>query len=157
MVILSTLSFIYREFKDLEGEHLNWLQQSLINMRCLIIDEFSMVGRKLFGQVDMRLCQVFPQNASEVLGGCSCLLLGDFGQLPPVMDLPLYTTSTSSVLSDIGSNAYQTFDHAVILDHIMRQAGDDHAQSLLRDILLRLRNCEVTEDDWSVLMTRTPA
>ena len=72
-----------------------------------------MVGRKLFGQVDMRLRQVFPQNANEVSGGCSCLLFGDFGQLPPLMDLPLYTTSTSSVLSDIGCNAYQTFDHAV--------------------------------------------
>ena len=52
-----------------------------------------MVGRKLFGQVDRRLRQVFPRHACEAFGGCSCLLFGDFGQLPPVMDLPLYTTS----------------------------------------------------------------
>lgn len=40
------------EFKHLEGEQLNRLQQSLAGMQYLIIDELSMVGRKLFGQVD---------------------------------------------------------------------------------------------------------
>ena len=89
-------------------------------MQYLIIDEMSMVGRKLFGQVDRRLRQVFPQYACEAFGGCSCILFGDFGQLPPVMDLPLYTTSASSLLSDIGSNVYQTFNRAMILDQIMR-------------------------------------
>ena len=107
------------DFKDLEGEHLNRLQQSLAGMEYLIIDEMSMVGRKMFGQVDRRLRQVFPHRSDQVLGGCSILLFGDFGQLPPVMDLPLYTTSTSSALSDIGSSGYQSFDHAVMLDQVM--------------------------------------
>lgn len=97
-------------------------------MQYLIIDEISMVGRKLFGQVDRRLRQVFPQHSNEPLGGCSCLLFDDFGQLPPVMDLPLYTTSPSSPLSDIGANCYQAFDHAVILEQVMRQAGRDPSQ-----------------------------
>ena len=145
------------DFKDLEGEHLSKLQQSLESMQYMIIDEISMVGRKLFGQVDRRLRQIFPQHSCEVLGGCSCLLFGDFGQLPPVMDLPLYTTSISSPLSDIGSSSYISFDQAVVLDQIMRQSGDDPSQVLFRDILLRLRNCEVTEADWRILMTRTPA
>ena len=69
----------------------------------------SMVGRKMFGQVDRRLRQVFPHRfvpviyigcivdpyehshrAEQVLGGCSLILIGDWGQLPPVMDLPLH-------------------------------------------------------------------
>ncbi len=141
------------DFKDLEGEHLNRIQQSLAGMEYLIIDEMSMVGRKMFGQVDRRLRQVFPHRSDQVLGGCSCLLFGDFGQLPPVMDLPLYTTTTSSALSDIGSSGYQSFDRAVVLDQIMRQAGQDPSQVLFRNILLRLRNGEVTEKH---LMARTP-
>ena len=145
------------EFKDLEGEHLSRIQQSLAGMEYLIIDEMSMVGRKLFGQVDRRLRQVFPHHSDQVLGGCSCLLFGDFGQLPPVMDLPLYTTTTSSTLSDIGSSGYQSFDHAVVLDQVMRQLGEDPHQVLFRNILLWLRNGEVTESDWRHLMTRTPA
>ena len=145
------------DFKDLQGEHLNKIQQSPSGMEYFIIDEMSMVGRKMFGQVDKRLRQVFPHRSDQVLGGCLCLLFGDFGQLPPVMDLPLHTTTTSSALSDIGASGYQSFDRAVVLDQIMIQAGQDPSQVLFREILLRLRNGEVTEDDWKHLMTRTPA
>ena len=75
------------EFKDLQGESLDDLQKSMNGVRYIIIDEMSMVGRKMFGQVDKRLRQAFPQNANSVFGHCSCILFGDFGQLPPVMDL----------------------------------------------------------------------
>ncbi len=73
------------------------------------------------------------------------------------MDLPLYTTTTSSALSDIGASGYESFDRAVVLDQIMSQAGQDPSQVLFRQILLRLRNGEIIEDDWKHLMTRTPA
>ena len=38
----------------------------------------------------------------------------------------------------------------------MRQAGQDPEQVKFRDILLRLRDAEVTVADWNHLMTRTP-
>ena len=98
------------DFKDLEGENLNRLQQSLAVMKYIIIDEMSMVGRKLFGQVNRQLHQVFPEHSNQSLGGCSCLLFDNFGQLPPVMDLSLYTILSSSTLSDIGCSCYQTFN-----------------------------------------------
>ena len=144
------------EFKDLEGERLTKLQQSFSEVRYLIIDEMSMVGRKILGQVDRRLCQAFPNRAQEVFGGCSCLLFGDFGQLPPVMDLSLYTIDSRAELSDQGRAAYQTFQQAVILDQVMSQAGQDPEQVKFRDILLRLRDAKVTVADWNHLMTRTP-
>ena len=70
------------EFKQLEGNHLQQLQQAMSSTRYIIIDEMSMVGRKVFGQIDRRLRQAFPHHAQEVFGGCSMLLFGDFGQLP---------------------------------------------------------------------------
>ena len=73
---------------DMQGEHLHIIQQSLAQVKYLIIDEMSMVGRTILGQVDKRLCQACPHNAHEVLRGCSVLLFGDFGQLLPVGDLP---------------------------------------------------------------------
>ena len=73
------------------------------------------------------------------------------------MDLPLYITVPRSALSDLGSATYQRFDHAIILDQIIRQRGEDPAQVLFRDILLRLRDGRVTEDDWKHLMKQTPA
>ena len=144
------------EFKDLEGERLTKLQQAFSEVKHLIIDEMSMVGRKIFGQVDRRLRQAFPHHSQEVFGGCSCLLFRDFGQLPPVMDLPLYTTDSRSELSDQGRAAYQTFQQAVVLDQVMRQAGQDPEQVKFRDILLRLRDAKVTLSDWNHLMTQTP-
>ena len=87
------------EFKDLQGEGVHEMQQSLADVEYLIIDEMSMVGRKLLGQVNKRLHQVYPHRADKLFRGCFCLLFGDFGQLPPVMDLPLYTTMPRFPLS----------------------------------------------------------
>ena len=143
------------DFKDLEGERLQNMQQSLADMNYLIIDEMSMVGRKTFGQVDRRLRQVFPHQADNVFGGCSCLLFGDFGQLPPVMDLPLYTTDPRSALSDLGNSAYQLFNKAIVLNQVMHQSGQEHSQVLFRTILHRMRNGSITEDDWRELMKHT--
>ena len=145
------------EFKDLEGSHLNEMQQKLSSMRYLIIDEMSMVGRKIFGQVEKRLRQLFPHNPENVFGGCSVLIFGDFGQLPPVMGLPLYTTISRSDLSDRGRSAYLHFNKfVVVLNQVIRQAGQDPQQIQFRNILLRLRGGISTTDDWNYLMRRTP-
>ena len=144
------------EFRDLDGERLTKLQQSFSEVKYLIIDEMSMVGRKILGQVDRHLRQAFPHHSQEVFGGCSCLLFGDIGQLPPVMDLPLYTTNCRSELSDQGQAAYQTFMQAVVLDQVMCQAGQKPEQVQFQNVLLRLRDAKVTINDWNCLMTRTP-
>ena len=143
------------DFKPLEGKRLQTIQQMLAAVDYIIIDEMSMVGRKMFGQVDRRLRQVFPERSEELFGGRSCLLTGDWGQLPPVMDLPLYTTVSRTELSDLGSIDYHLFDRAVVLDRVMRQAGQDAGQECFRNLLLRLRNAELTVEDWKYLMTRT--
>lgn len=54
-----------------------------------------------------------------MLGGCSCLLFRDFGQLSPVMDLPLYSTASHNELPDVGSTVYHSFNKAVTLDKII--------------------------------------
>jgi ATP-dependent DNA helicase PIF1 len=145
------------EFRELQGEQVQHLQETLTDVRYIIIDEMSMVGRKLFGQIDKRLRQAFPRSADKVLGNCSCLLFGDFGQLPPVMDLPLYSSDVRSALSDLGRTAYQSFNKAIVLTQVMRQAGQDSEQVRFREILLRLRDAHVTIDDWQHLMTRSLA
>ena len=117
-------------------------------MQYLIIDEMSMVGRKTFGQIDKRLHQVFPHHADQLFGDCSCLLFGDFGQLPPVMDLPLYTTVSRTALSDL---AVQHTSCLTVL-FLMRQSGEDDDQVRFRNILLCMRNSQVTEEDWQHLM-----
>lgn len=107
-------------------------------------------------QVNRRLRQAFSHHAHQVFGGCSCLLFKEFGQLSPVMDLPLYTTDSRSELSDQGRSAYQSFKQAVVLNQAIHQAGQDPQQVHFREILLRIRDAMVTVADWTCLMTRTP-
>ena len=54
---------------------------------------------------------IITHHADQMLGGCSCILFGDFGQLPPVMDLPLYTSTPHNDLSDLGFSTY----HCIII------------------------------------------
>lgn len=59
----SLLNILIRgDFRDLEGLHLHDFQQSLAGVHYIIIDEMSMISRKLFGQVDRILCQAFPHQ-----------------------------------------------------------------------------------------------
>ena len=41
------------------------------------------------------------------------MLVGDFGQLPPVMNLPLYSAVPRSAIADLGRSTYQLFAKAV--------------------------------------------
>ncbi len=67
----------------------------------------------------------------------------------------MYTDNPSSNLSDLGRTAYMSFTKAIVLTRVIRQTGADLQQVAFRDILLRLRNAKVTQDDWEHLMTRT--
>ena len=142
------------EFKDLEGEHLHRIQQSLANMEYLIIDEMSMVGRKTFGQVDKRLRPSSFRPAVRRM-----LLSAVWGLWPatPCDGSPPLHHNPRTALSDLGSSAYQLFDHAVVLNQVMRQSGQDPSQVLFHDILLHLRDGQVTQDHWKHLMKQTPA
>ena len=50
----------------------------------------------------------------------------------------------------------QSFSSAIVLDQIIRQAGDHPEQKRFRSLLLRLRDSETTVEDWKVRMSRTP-
>ena len=68
----------------------------------------------------------------------------------------MYTTVSRTELSDLGSVNYHLFDRAITLDQVMRQAGNDSAQQLFRNILMRLRNGELRVEDWKHLIQQTP-
>lgn len=75
--------------RELQGAALQRLQLQLKDKHYLIIDEMSMMGHKMLAWVDKRLRQASGKLDSP-LGGFSVILFGDFGQLPPVGDRPLY-------------------------------------------------------------------
>ena len=102
---------------DIDGERLNQLQERLDKVQYIIIDEKSMVGRRMLALIDMRLRQAFPENKDEPFGGRSIIFFSDFGQLPPVLDLPMYTNDISrDTFSNNGAASYKHFSEAYKLN-----------------------------------------
>ena len=83
--------------------------------------------------------------------------LGDFAQLLPVGDKPIYASpsQSSSLLTQHGHYIYGLFQTVVMLSENIRQAGNNPEAEEFRAILLRLRDGQTTQDDWMTLCQRT--
>jgi hypothetical protein len=116
--------------KDLTGAQLRLLQAKFRTIRYLIVDEYSMVGCKLFKRIDSRLRQA-KCKPHELFGKISILLCGDLKQLPLVADTCLWFTGVDGMVqpkSDEvrdGLIAFQSFKTVVVLNEIVRQKGPE--------------------------------
>ena len=50
-----------------------------------------MVRQRMLALIDLHLHQAFPMCGNQVFGGRSVILVGDFGQLLPVLDELMYS------------------------------------------------------------------
>lgn len=78
-------------FKTLSADHailsedkINSLRSKLENLQILVIDEISMVNKRLLFFVHERMRQIKKMPESCAFGGVSIIAVGDFYQLPPV-------------------------------------------------------------------------
>ena len=153
---IRNISIGSRGNKDLTGQSLCRLQESVDNIVYIIIDEYSMIGQVTFGWIDKRCKQATGSN-DKVFGGKSLILTGDPCQLPPVADKPLYHARPSNAVGEQGHEAYHMFDKVVKLTVNQRVQGMTSEQVQLRDLLLRLCKGDSTVDDWKLLLTRQPS
>ena len=86
----STLHIPIKEINPLRGPSLINLQEELRSVKYILIDEMSFIGKNLLIRIDSRLRQAFPENATIPFGGRSIILVGNLGQLLPVIDKPVY-------------------------------------------------------------------
>ena len=94
---------------ELKGQALQKLQNSLIGIKYIIIDEYSVVGQRLLGWIDRRLRQ--GTVVDEPFGGISIILVGDIAQLPPVGDKVLYHKKPDGEMDTLGFLMYCKFWH----------------------------------------------
>src|ERR1700677_395024 len=95
--------------------------------------------------IHIRLQLIIPSlincNADDILGGLPTIFFGDFAQLPPVGDSPMYSDKPSGYCTALhaeGHCVFGSFKQSVTLNTIFRQAGQDPAQVIFREALLRL-------------------
>ena len=141
--------------KELTARALVRLQNNLKRIAYIIIDEYSMLGQTMLGWIDRR-CRQATGISDEVFGHLSLILFGDPAQLPPVADRPLYHSKPTSSIGEQGHLAYLMFTNVIKLSVNQRVQGSNQEQSQFRELLMRLRTGECTEQDWKLLLTRQP-
>ena len=85
--------------------------------------------------------------------------VGDFGQLPPVSDLLMYSEDTErgGELSKKGIQTWKSFTHSVQLSQNQRQKGSSDEAAKFREALRALRCGELTRPQYEFLKTRGDA
>ena len=115
----------------------------------VLFDEMSMFGSMNLEKLNDRLNQIKP-NADSTFGGMSIILFGDFGQLPPIRDSIMWKQSFEEKYFN-GFTLYCTFNKCINLTTIYRQKDVNFI-----NLLTRIRNGLVTEQDWHTLLKRNP-
>ena len=125
----------------LKSSALSRLQDNLNGVRYLIIDEFSVVGQKMFAWINRR-CKEATGKTTIPFGGLSVILVGDIAQLPPITDQVLYHNKPKSDMAIEGYCMYRKFETVVKLEKNLQE---------------RARNGDSTLEDWNLLLSRSPS
>lgn len=119
------------------------------NLKFLIIDEMSMIGANRLWQLNCRLRELQPDK-DEPFGGIFIYFFGDFRQLPPVKDTPLYYQLASTLNGNKGLKLFQTIKHRFELKCTYRQANDKQ----FADLVDRIGLGTITQSDYQTLAKR---
>ena len=155
----SLLSLPVHGGKALQGDGLRRLQERLAGVRYIIIDELSMASQAQMAGVDRRLRRATGKTTVP-FGGVSIIMTGDPGQLPPVGGRPLHALDPKDQLNQEGFQAYRQLTAAFILTRCKRQdaaGADDVDQKGFLELLPRDRDGTFTDEDWHLLLKRSPA
>ncbi|XP_057844214.2 ATP-dependent DNA helicase PIF1-like [Cryptomeria japonica] len=118
-----------KEMHPLTGQALFTFQEHFRHVKYILIDEMSFLGPKLQLKIDSRLRQAFLDKQHEGFGGLSIILIGDLGQLPPIMDKPIYASQS------IALNLWRSFKTVVTLHTVFCQQGASVKQQQFRSLL----------------------
>lgn len=149
------------------SKRLQQLEADFVDIKYIIVDEMSMVGRRSLGQIDELLRQA--KGNQQPFGGISVLLVGDHGQLPPVKDHRAYDwegvrhrirsqqgrkLDSAPYYQYHGTKMYELLtENVFFLDKVERVGSSDdpvEAQLLdyFRELQLRARDGELTVADY---------
>lgn len=138
------------EMRPLNGPALRSIQLAFKSIKFIIIDEYSMIGKRLLQKINLRLREA-RACVNQPFGGIFLYLFGDLRQLPPVRDVPIYMPSESDGRTALADRLIGSVQRWIILTVIQRQ---DAAESTFKEILDGLSRGALSESGWRTLMGR---
>ena len=136
------------KYTSLSASNLDQMRAVMSNLKCIMIDEISMVSNILLLQIHLRLQDAFDKIS--LFGGKNIILFGDLLQLPPVNSSPPYEEIKGRDVSKItdglkvSMNLWRVFDYEELTIN-QRQSRDsnDAWRQLLYRARLGILSCNV--------------
>ena len=126
-------------YEPLQEQRLNSIRVKLQDLQILVIDEVSMVYKRLLYYVHERLVQI--KKCRLPFGGVSVIAVGDFFQLPPVKQKKnerLYNENVS-----YPEDFWKELFKVVELTEIMRQREDVEFAEMLNQLRIRTKEQQI--------------
>ncbi|XP_062577465.1 uncharacterized protein LOC134239308 [Saccostrea cucullata] len=120
-------------YEPLKEQTLSAMRVKLASLQILVIDEVSMVFKRLLYYIHERLVQI--KKCKEPFGGISIIAVGDFFQLPPVKQRKVEILYKENAEYPI--DYWLDFFKIIELDEIMRQRDDAAFASVLNSLRVR--------------------
>ena len=131
----------------MRGQSLSEMRVQLGHLQILVIDEVSMVYKRLLYYVHERLVQI--KKCKQPFGGVTVIAVGDFFQLPPVKQRKDERLYKENVLYPV--DYWLDFFKVVELREIMRQREDVPFAIALNSLRSRLQKQPLDEETNSIL------
>ncbi|XP_062581095.1 uncharacterized protein LOC134242909 [Saccostrea cucullata] len=145
--LFSLTKYLPLPYEPLGEQSLSELRVKIGDLHILIIDEISMVYKRLLYYIHERLVQI--KKCKEPFGGVCVIAVGDFYQLPPVKqrkDERLYKENMSYPM-DFWLDLFKVIE----LTEIMRQRGDLSFAGILNSFRVRERDEQLTQQQSNFL------
>ena len=134
-----------QEMKPPEGILGENLQSNCDGVKVLLVDERSLIGATTLGWMEF-MCRYGMQNGENFeksWGGLPVVVFfGDDVQLPPVLDSPVFNSTSKIPASLHGVLVWNEFNCAVNLQNIVRQGNNEQ----LKNVQLALREYKTTSE-----------
>ncbi|XP_062602888.1 uncharacterized protein LOC134264626 [Saccostrea cucullata] len=134
-------------YEPLKEQTLSAMRVKLASLQILVIDEVSMVFKRLLYYIHERLVQI--KKCKEPFGGISIIAVGDFFQLPPVKQRKVEILYKENAEYPI--DYWLDFFKIIELDEIMRQRDDAAFASVLNSLRVRTIEEPLSEEAKTML------
>eukprot|EP00116_Pleurobrachia_bachei_P000142 sb/3460404/ len=149
------------KYTSYHGEKLHRTRQVFSDLKCVVIDEISMVSNILLFYISLRLSELFKgqPGGNQPFGGRCVILFGDLLQLQPVQAAyPFEEISSEKIQKLTGGvqfaqNIWRLFEYAELNINQRQKMTVANGQEW-KELLGRLRVGGMTGDDVKLLSTR---